>query len=94
LLCCAADGATFVKWCGLLLNMFSLEVQGDYTRWVGGWAVVVVGEWVPVLQAYRNLQVGGWWWWWWVPWWRVGPGVGSLAGCCRLGVGMGLPHAV
>lgn len=32
----AASGAAFVKWCGLLINVASLEVQGDYTRWVGG----------------------------------------------------------
>lgn len=25
-------GATFVKWCGLLLNTDTLELQGDYTR--------------------------------------------------------------
>lgn len=32
----AASGAAFVKWCGLLIDVASLEVQGDYTRWVGG----------------------------------------------------------
>lgn len=26
------DGSTFVKWCGLLINTDSLELQGDYTR--------------------------------------------------------------
>lgn len=26
------DGATFVKWCGLLINTATLELQGDYTR--------------------------------------------------------------
>lgn len=31
----SGDGSTFVKWCGLLLNTATLEVQGDYTRWVG-----------------------------------------------------------
>jgi hypothetical protein len=28
----AASGAAFVKWCGLLINIANLEVQGDYTR--------------------------------------------------------------
>lgn len=28
----AGEGATFVKWCGLLLNSQTLELQGDYTR--------------------------------------------------------------
>lgn len=28
----AASGARFVKWCGLLINVDNLEVQGDYTR--------------------------------------------------------------
>lgn len=28
----AGDGATFIKWCGLLLNTETLELQGDYTR--------------------------------------------------------------
>ena len=26
------DGATFVKWCGLLINAATLELQADYTR--------------------------------------------------------------
>ncbi len=28
----SADEATFVKWCGLLINVATLELQGDYTR--------------------------------------------------------------
>ena len=28
----SGDGATFVKWCGLLVNTATLELQGDYTR--------------------------------------------------------------
>lgn len=28
----SGDGATFVKWCGLLINTATLELQGDYTR--------------------------------------------------------------
>jgi hypothetical protein len=28
-------GAEFVRWCGLLLNTSSLEVQADYTRLCG-----------------------------------------------------------
>ncbi|KAL4860163.1 Telomerase reverse transcriptase [Chlorella vulgaris] len=28
-------GSTFVKWCGLLLNSQSLEIQADYTRYCG-----------------------------------------------------------
>jgi hypothetical protein len=31
----SGDGATFVKWCGLLLNTGTLELQGDYTRYCG-----------------------------------------------------------
>ncbi|GAB4814869.1 hypothetical protein N2152v2_001915 [Parachlorella kessleri] len=31
----AASGAAFIKWCGLLVNVANLEVQGDYTRYVG-----------------------------------------------------------
>ncbi|KAL4423217.1 hypothetical protein ABPG77_000009 [Micractinium sp. CCAP 211/92] len=31
----SADGATFVKWCGLLINVATLELQGDYTRYAG-----------------------------------------------------------
>ena len=30
-----ADGAEFIKWCGLLINCGSLEVQADYTRYEG-----------------------------------------------------------
>ena len=30
-----ADGAEFIKWCGLLINCASLEVQADYTRYEG-----------------------------------------------------------
>lgn len=29
----SADGATFIKWCGLLVNTATLELQADYTRW-------------------------------------------------------------
>jgi telomerase reverse transcriptase len=28
----AGDGRRFIKWCGLLVNVESLEIQGDYTR--------------------------------------------------------------
>lgn len=28
-------GAQFIKWCGLLVNVHNLEIQGDYTRYVG-----------------------------------------------------------
>lgn len=31
----AADGARFIKWCGLILNVQTLEFQGDYTRYSG-----------------------------------------------------------
>ena len=31
----SGDGSQFVKWCGLLLNVESLEIQGDYTRYAG-----------------------------------------------------------
>ncbi|PSC73504.1 telomerase reverse transcriptase [Micractinium conductrix] len=31
----SADGATFIKWCGLLINTATLELQGDYTRYAG-----------------------------------------------------------
>ena len=30
-----ADGAEFIKWCGLQINVSSLEVQADYTRYSG-----------------------------------------------------------
>lgn len=29
------DGSRFIKWCGLLLNVDTLEIQGDYTRYHG-----------------------------------------------------------
>lgn len=28
----SACGATYIKWCGLLINAATLELQGDYTR--------------------------------------------------------------
>lgn len=31
----SGDGARFIKWCGLLVNSDSLEIQGDYTRYAG-----------------------------------------------------------
>lgn len=31
----AGDGTRFVPWCGLLLNASNLEVQADYTRYLG-----------------------------------------------------------
>ncbi len=31
----AGDGSTFVKWCGLLINISNLELQADYTRYAG-----------------------------------------------------------
>ena len=29
----AADGSEWVKWCGLLINVASLAIQADYTRY-------------------------------------------------------------
>ena len=31
--CAAGKGSTFIKWCGLLVNTATLELQGDYTRY-------------------------------------------------------------
>ena len=31
----ARDGQEFLKWCGLLINVRTLELQGDYTRYAG-----------------------------------------------------------
>ena len=31
----AADGSAFVKWCGLLIDVKSMEMRGDYTRYSG-----------------------------------------------------------
>ena len=31
----AGDGSEFVKWCGLLINTATLELQADYTRYAG-----------------------------------------------------------
>lgn len=31
----AADGSEFIKWCGLLINAATLEIQADYTRYSG-----------------------------------------------------------
>jgi telomerase reverse transcriptase len=31
----AADDKTFIKWCGLLINCHTAEIQGDYTRYSG-----------------------------------------------------------
>jgi telomerase reverse transcriptase len=31
----AADDNTFIKWCGLLINCHTAEIQGDYTRYSG-----------------------------------------------------------
>jgi telomerase reverse transcriptase len=31
----AGDGTLFMKWCGLLVNAATLEVQADYTRYAG-----------------------------------------------------------
>ena len=30
-----AGGQQFVKWCGLLMNVHTLELQADYTRYAG-----------------------------------------------------------
>ncbi|KAK9817956.1 hypothetical protein WJX72_004857 [[Myrmecia] bisecta] len=30
-----ADGCAFIRWCGLLINTRTLEMQADYTRYVG-----------------------------------------------------------
>ena len=31
----AKDGEQFLKWCGLLINMRTMELQADYTRYAG-----------------------------------------------------------
>lgn len=31
----AKDGQEFLKWCGLLINVNTLELQGDYIRYAG-----------------------------------------------------------
>lgn len=31
----AKDGQEFLKWCGLLINTRTLELQADYTRYAG-----------------------------------------------------------
>ena len=31
----AKDGQEFLNWCGLLINVHTLELQGDYTRYAG-----------------------------------------------------------
>ena len=31
----SGDGSRFVKWCGLLINADTLEIQADYTRYAG-----------------------------------------------------------
>lgn len=30
-----ANGRAFIKWCGLLINCSNLELQADYTRYLG-----------------------------------------------------------
>ena len=31
----AADGSEWIKWCGLLVNVASLQMRADYTRYAG-----------------------------------------------------------
>ena len=31
----AKDGEQFLKWCGLLINVRTMELQADYTRYAG-----------------------------------------------------------
>ena len=31
----AKDGQQFLKWCGLLINVRTMELQADYTRYAG-----------------------------------------------------------
>ena len=31
----AADGSEWIKWCGLLVNVASLQIWADYTRYAG-----------------------------------------------------------
>ena len=45
----AGDGASFVKWCGLLVNAQSLEVQADYTRYQGQRLITAIS--VPYHQV-------------------------------------------
>ena len=54
----ASSGAAFVKWCGLLINVDNLEVQGDYTRcvWLGG-ILWKRGSLLSVLRACRETYV-------------------------------------
>ena len=50
----AGDGTPFVKWCGLLVNAASLEVQADYTRYQGQHLGMAIS--VP----YHQVCLGAW----------------------------------
>ena len=40
----AADGAAYVRWCGLLINSQTLELQADYTRCAAAAAPAAAGN--------------------------------------------------
>ena len=50
----AGDSASFVKWCGLLVNAQSLEVQADYTRYQGQRLITAIS--VPYHQVSLSGQ--------------------------------------
>ena len=42
--CAAGEGSTFIKWCCLLINTASLELQGDYTSCA--WRCTATSQWL------------------------------------------------
>eukprot|EP00798_Chlamydomonas_sp_ICE-L_P023532 gene23532-9055_t len=55
----SADGAAFIKWCGLLLNSQTLEIQADYTRYCGEYiatslTVPLTNKPVPLISQARG----------------------------------------
>ena len=51
----AKDGKEFLKWCGLLINVRTLELQGDYTRYAG--AQLAASLTIPLTKVSFVLSV-------------------------------------
>ena len=53
----AKDGQEFVKWCGLLINVSTLELQSDYTRYAG--AQLAASLTIPLTKVPCTTSVPG-----------------------------------
>ena len=59
----AKDGQEFLKWCGLLINVRTLELQGDYTRYAGAQLAasltIPLTKVNPVVSAFKRCTWPG-----------------------------------